>query len=408
MKINNKLTNCRVCNSNKLHIGIRLKPMTLGDKYSKKMNSYNELIEINILECKKCKHLQTSTIPDRTKIYDTYLSRPAAVNADLSGEFLIYANDLQKYVKKDELIIDIGSNDGVFLNFFKKKKYLKTIGIEPAKNLAKHANHSGIKTINDFFGENTINKIRSIFNTKAKLILNNHSLSNIHDINEVFFNVKSFLQKKGIYSIQTFYTKDVLSKKLLENFNHEHLNYFYITTLNILAKRHGLEIFKAFHVPAKGGSIRAYLGHIGDYEIDKSVNKFEKEEKKIIGSKKIFKQVESYIENNKKMINKIIKDVKSTNIIGYGTSIGATTFMTQYQISKKIKFLIDDDKYRQDLYQPGTNILTVDNSIIKKENPDLIIILAPLYFSNIVKKIHKLYGKFNILRIWPKVSLLKK
>ena len=372
------------------------------------MNSYNELIEINILECKKCKHLQTSTIPDRTKIYDTYLSRPAAVNADLSGEFLIYANDLQKYVKKDELIIDIGSNDGVFLNFFKKKKYLKTIGIEPAKNLAKHANHSGIKTINDFFGENTINKIRSIFNTKAKLILNNHSLSNIHDINEVFFNVKSFLQKKGIYSIQTFYTKDVLSKKLLENFNHEHLNYFYITTLNILAKRHGLEIFKAFHVPAKGGSIRAYLGHIGDYEIDKSVNKFEKEEKKIIGSKKIFKQVESYIENNKKMINKIIKDVKSTNIIGYGTSIGATTFMTQYQISKKIKFLIDDDKYRQDLYQPGTNILTVDNSIIKKENPDLIIILAPLYFSNIVKKIHKLYGKFNILRIWPKVSLLKK
>ena len=109
---------------------------------------------------------------------------------------------------------------------------------------------------------------------KAKIILNNHSLSNVHNINEILFNVKSILSRKGIYSIQTFYTIDVYNKNLLENFNHEHLNFFTVTTIDKLAKRHGLEVIKAFHIDAKGGSIRTYLSHIGDYKVDKTIKKF--------------------------------------------------------------------------------------------------------------------------------------
>ena len=406
--MHSKLKQCRICSSNKLELALRLKPMPLGDKYAKKKNKYNEFLEINLLNCKNCRHLQTSTIPNRKRIYTNYLSRPAAINANLSKEYLQYANDLKKYVKRDELIIDIGSNDGGFLKFFKKNKYKKLIGVEPAKNLAKYANKIGIKTINDFFGEKIVQKINLNFKAKAKIILNNHSLSNVSNINEILFNVKSCLHQKGVYSIQTFYTTDVMKKKLLENFNHEHLNYFYVSTLNTMAKRHGLEVFKAFHVPAKGGSIRVYIGHIGSYKIDKSVKHFENLEKKTINSLSIHQNVERFIKQNKLKIKNIIKKTKSKNIIGYGTSIGATTFITQYDLSKKIKFLIDDDIFRQKRFSPGFNIPTVSNSIIKKTNPDLIIILAPLYFSNIAKKINKSFGKYNILKIWPKIELKKK
>jgi len=403
--MNNKITNCRLCNSKGLKKIINLKKMPLGDKYAKKKNQYNELIEINILQCTKCLHMQTSTVPSREKLYKNYLSRPAAVNSNLSNSYKIYAQDLTKYIKKDELICEIGSNDGSFSNFFKLNGYKKIIGVEPAKNLAKK---SLIKTYNNFFGDETCFKILKNFQQRAKLIINNHSLSNISDIRDVFKNVKSLLDRNGVYTIQTFYTVDVFKKFLLENFNHEHLHYFFVTTINNLAKKNGLEVFKVFKINAKGGSIRTYIGHIGDHKIDKSVSKVIKEEEKYLKNRKYSNSVEKYIAKNGKKIRDLIKENKFKKIVGYGTSIGATTFLTQYKINNKINYLIDDDPFRQKRFSPACNIPTVSNKIISQFKPDVIIVLAPLYFDNIKNKIVKNFGKQNIIKIWPKALLIKK
>ena len=404
----NRLLNCRLCNSKNLKKIINLKKMSLGDKYAKQKNKFNQKLEINILQCKKCSHCQTSTIPPREKLYTHYLSRPVAINSSLSDAYKIYAKDLLRFLKKkDDLICEIGSNDGSFLNFFKNKKYKNIIGVEPAKNLSLQANKSKIKTLNEFFETSTCNKIIKTFNKKAKIIINNHSLSNISNIDDVFRNVKGLLEKNGVYTIQTFYTAEVYKKFLLENFNHEHLNYFFVTTINTLANKHGLEVFDAFKIDAKGGSIRTYISHIGDYKINNKVLKIINEEKKFLKSQKYPKRVEGFIKKNSLKIKKIIKDNCYKNIIGYGTSIGATTFLTQYDLGKKIKYLIDDDKFRQNRFSPGFNIQTTNNKIISKQKPDLIIILAPLYFKNIYNRIVQNFGRQNILKIWPQIKLIK-
>jgi len=381
--------------------------MPLGDKYAVKKNLFNQLLDINILKCEKCNHLQTSTIPDRVKIYSNYLSRPAAINKNLAGQYLEYATNLRGYIKKNDLIIDIGSNDGAFLNFFKSRGYNNIVGIEPAINLSKQANKNNILTYNNFFKEEVFFKINNKYKKKAKIILNNHSLSNVHNINEIFFNVKSMLAKSGIYSIQTFYTIDVYKKNLLENFNHEHLNFFTVSTIDKLAKNHGLEVIKAFHINAKGGSIRTYISHIGDYKIDKSVENFFTKERDFFNKNLPSKNIKRFINKNSKEINLFIKRNNFKKIIGYGTSIGATTFITQYNLEKKINYLVDDDPYRQNLYSPGTNILTTDIKMIEKFKPDLVIVLAPLYFENIFSNLKKLDHNFSVIKIWPKLKILK-
>ena len=400
-----KIKRCRSCNSTTFVNRINIKPMPLGDKYSKKKNQYNKHVDLNVIECKNCNHLQTNTTVNPKILYSNYLSRPAAVNAKLSKDFSLYAQDLIRYINKKDSILEIGSNDGSFLKYFKNKGYKNITGIEPAKNLAKISNNQKINTINDYFSKKLIEKLY-LEGKKFKLIINNHSLSNIHDINEVFDGVKFSLEKKGVYSIQTFYAADVIKKKLLENFNHEHIHYFFITTLNKLVNRHGLEIFKAFHVKAKGGSIRAYISHIGDFKIDKSVKKFFMDEKKYIKNKKFLSSVEKFIKKNSKLINKIIKRNKYKKIYAYGTSIGATVFITQYNLKNSIKYLIDDDSYRQNLYSPGYNIYVKSNDIIKNK-PDLIIILAPLYAKQIINRVKEKFGNKDFLKIWPEVELIK-
>lgn len=404
-----KILKCRLCQSKNLKIIINLKKMVLGDKYARVKNKFNKKIEINIIQCKDCKHCQTSTVPNREQLYTHYLSRPVAINSSLSSAYKIYAKDLLKFLKnKDDLICEIGSNDGSFLNFFKNKNFKNLIGVEPAKNLAKQSNKNKISTLNEFFETSTSIKILKKFNKKAKIIINNHSLSNISEIDQVFRNIKGLLEKNGVYTIQTFYTADVYKKFLLENFNHEHLNYFFVTTINKLANRHGMEVFDAFKVNAKGGSIRTYISHIGAFKKNKKVFKIMQEEKKFLLKKTYPNKIEKFIKNNSLKIMNLIKKNNFKKIIGYGTSIGATTFLTQYNIGNKIKFLIDDDKYRQNRYSPGFNIKTTSNRIIKKINPDLIIILAPLYYKNIYKKIIKNFGRQNILKIWPRICFIKK
>ena len=402
-----KIKTCRVCFSKKLQNKIILKPMPLGDKYASKKNLFNRFIEINIIECKNCNHLQTSTTADAQKLYSKFLSRPQAINKNLSKDYMDYANDLFKYINKKDLLVDIGSNDGGFLKLFRKKGFKNLVGVEPAKNLSRYANKNKIETINDFFSSKIIKKIYKKFNNKAKIVINNHSLSNIDNINEVIKNVRHMLHSKGVYSVQTFYTVDVIKKKMLENFNHEHIHYFYITTINTIAKRHGLEVFKVFGVKAKGGSIRVYIGHNGMHKIHSSVKLFINKEKKFFKNKKIISTIEKFIKNNSKNITKIIKKNNFKKIIGYGTSIGATTFLTQYNLSKYIKYLIDDDKYRQNKYSPGYNIYVTDNRIIKRFKPDLIVVFAPLYIKKILNKIKKQFGIIQILKIWPRIELIK-
>jgi len=158
---------------------------------------------------------------------------------------------------------------------------------------------------------------------------------------------------------------------------------------------------------AKGGSIRTYISHIGDYKIDTSVGKFFNKENKFFKSNVPAKKVKRFINSNSKKIISYIQKNNLKKIVGYGTSIGATTFITQYNLEKKINFLIDDDPYRQNLYSPATNILTTDIKVIDKFKPDLVIVLAPLYFDNIFSNLKKLDHNFSIIKIWPKLKIIK-
>ena len=83
-----KIKTCRACSSKKIQKKIILEPMPLGDKYASKKNLFNRFIEINIIECKNCNHLQTSTTADAQKLYSKFLSRPQAINKNLSKDYM--------------------------------------------------------------------------------------------------------------------------------------------------------------------------------------------------------------------------------------------------------------------------------------------------------------------------------
>lgn len=405
-----EIDKCKLCKSNNLKLVLDLADLPIGDKYlppEKKEESRN-LYPLKIMMCIDCGNYQNSGFVDPKIIYNFYLSRPATTNPQLSGAYKEYADYLLKNFSNNKSNLkayEAGSNDGTFIEYMKKELKMKVLGIEPSPNLSKQANDRSVETINDYFGSEIASKIAEQHG-KADFFITNHTASNIVDFDDFIDGVKIILKDDGVFSLQTFYHKDVIEKNLIENFTHEHLNYFYIKPLQSFLNKKGMEIFDLKLVPAKGGSFRAFIQKLnGPNKKQEIVDKIQEEEDEFgMNKMETHNRIANFIKDIKSKLHSLINDKhkESKKIAAYGTSIGGTTFIFNYEIANALNFMVDDDPYRQGLLSPHFHIPVVSKDEIFKQNIDTIIILAPLYFDQIVNKNKDFTDKGGtFVKIWP-------
>jgi SAM-dependent methyltransferase len=411
-----EIKNCKLCKSSSLKLALDLADLPIGDKYlpENRKNESLKIYPLKIMMCENCGNYQNSGFVDPKIIYNFYLSRPATTNPHLSGAYKEYADILVKNYsnnKKDLKAYEAGSNDGTFIEYMQKSLDMKVLGIEPSPNLSKQANDRSVETINDYFNSKLATKIVKKHG-QTDFFITNHTASNIVDFNDFIDGVKIILKDDGVFSLQTFYHKDVIEHNLIENFTHEHLNYFYIKPLQSFLKNKGMEIFDIQLVPAKGGSFRAFIQKSnGPNRMQEIVSKIEKDEEDFgMNSIEIHERIKSFISDIKGKLHQIIdqKNKEDKKIAAYGTSIGGTTFIFNYGISKALNFMVDDDPYRQGLLSPHFHIPVVSKEEIFKQKIDTIIILAPLYFDQIVKKNNEFLEQGGtFIKIWPNFEIVK-
>ena len=92
-----KILECRACKSNKIKKILNLKDMPLGDKYAKYKNQYKYLVSSNLVKCSNCELIQNDSTADPKILYSHYLSRPAAVNQNLSKILKVMQNMLLNF-----------------------------------------------------------------------------------------------------------------------------------------------------------------------------------------------------------------------------------------------------------------------------------------------------------------------
>ena len=404
LKIHYLRTTCRQCNSSDLTLAIKIKETPTANSFVKKsqITLTQPKYPLNVYFCNSCKHLQLVDVIDPQYLYKNYLY--------VSGTSKIFVKHFKNYFKsikenyfKNGLIIDIGSNDGTLLSFFKEDGF-EVLGIEPAKKIANEALNKGIPTLIDFFS-----------NELSKKILTSHGSATVITANNVFAHIdnpKSFLKgiktlikgSKGIFIVEVSYLLDVIKDNLFDTIYHEHLDYHSIISLNRFFTENGLEIFNIEHVDSHGGSVRVFTQIIdGQFEISNSVKEFLLNE-----IESGLDRIETYLQFSKKINNigselktflKLLKS-KGKTIIGYGAPAKATTLMYHFDIGPEIiSYIIDDSKWKQGLYTPGMHIPIVSKNHLKEQKPDYILILAWNFASSIIKNnkdFHSKGGKFII------------
>jgi nucleoside-diphosphate-sugar epimerase/SAM-dependent methyltransferase len=376
--------NCRCCDSKNLKriisFGFQAPANNLLDRKEQKFTTYP--LELNY--CVDCYNCQLSYVVKPEKLFSNYLYL-SSTSITFRKHFEKAAN---KYIKEFRLkknksiIIDIGSNDGIGLIPFKKGGFKKIVGIEPAKNIAILARKNGIKTINSFMNRSVLKKIKK----KADLILASNVYAHTDNLNEMTETIFKLLKKNGTLIIEVQYIINTIKDLSFDNIYHEHVNYWNITTLKKYLSKFSFEIYKVEKIDTHGGSIRVFVSKKKTHKIDKSVKRFEEYEKNF-GIHK-FKKFENFQTKIYELKSNFIKNLKKLTsekkIAGYGAPAKASTMLNFFGVKNQIKFIIDDNKFKNKKIIPGTEI-----QIFNKENipflPDQIIIFAWNYYKEIKK-----------------------
>ena len=407
-----KRKNCRQCNSKDLTIAIKLNPTPLANDYifKKDLKITKKNYPLDVYFCNSCKHLQLLDVVNPNTLFENYLY-VSGTSSVFIKHFEKYAEYINHNFRNEGLVIDIGSNDGTILKAFKKLGY-RVLGVEPAKAIAEEAIKNGIDTIIDFFNPAAASEIKNKYG-EASIISANNVFAHIDNPSDFLSGVRKIISSdNGVFCFEVSYLKDVIENTYFDTIYHEHLDYHSLLSLRGFMERNGFEIIDALKVPTHGGSIRVISQKIGGkYKISESVNKLINEEYNI-GLHKLstFVYFSNQIQKTGESLKIVLKDLKSKGktIVGYGAPAKATTLMHHFDIgSEEIDYIVDDSKWKQNLYTPGKKIKILPVTYMYEDPPDYVLILAWNFAEFIIKKNKKFHengGKFIVPL--PKVKII--
>ena len=407
--------NCRLCLSKEIEMAVNMGKSPISEKYVKKENLENIIpkVSLNLYFCKNCSHVQLIDVVNPDFLWADFTFKTAR-DIKLINHFKDYVERVinVQQINDEDLILDIGSNDGTLLLCFKDKGLQNILGVDPASQIVDQANLSGIKTIKGYFNLELANKISSI-NGKAKVITANNVFAHMDDLRGMLEAIKFMMNEESIFVFEVSYLLDVVKKMLIGTIFHEHLSYHSIISLKQFLNSFNLDIIKVERGPEQGGSIICYA------KIKKQSNKIHNSVFELIALEKKEKldKIETIQKMNDQLIdlknelNKIIKKIKHENktISGFGAARSGTTFLSYFGIGNHIDYLYDDNKEKHFKFSPGDQIEVLPTKDINENKPDYLIILAWIHADIIISKNQNyLENGGAFLRFFPKIEIIKK
>tara|TARA_B110000495_G_C22948624_1_gene555436 strand:- start:120 stop:1301 length:1182 start_codon:yes stop_codon:yes gene_type:complete len=318
--------------------------------------------------------------------------------------------DLSKKIKKrfkPKFIIEIGSNDGAFINNFNRNN---VVGVEPCKNLAQITKKKNYTTYSEYWSQNLSKKITK--NKKADLVYSANTLSHIKNFNEIFKAINNALSKKGILILEDPSLLKCLQNVAYDQFYCEHIYVFSTLALREILKKFKLEIFDIENTKTHGGSNRYYIKKINNnfYKIKNAVkNEIKKELRFGLDKFSTYKKFEKKVKLSKKKLIKIFKDLnkKKLRIIGYGATAKSCTVLNYCGIGNKyIEYFFDTTSYKINKYLPGSKILIKKYKKLDLSEVDVVYLGAWNFKEEIFKKERsfiKKGGRFITHIPYPKI-----
>jgi SAM-dependent methyltransferase len=406
---------CRLCHSSAVEVVVPLAPIPVATPnvgaatVAGRSELAAALAPLDLYLCRDCGHLQLLDVINPEVQYNNF-AYTTAISLGLTEHFGRMADAVIAHagLAPGDLVVEVGSNDGTLLRFFKERG-MSVLGIDPARAIAAAATAAGIETIALFFTDELARRIRDE-RGPARVVISNNTFANLDDLDDPTAGIRRLLADDGLFVFETQHGADVIRRLLVDTIYHEHLSYFLVGPLVDFFARHGMELVAVEHLTTKGGSIRGYAQLAGGpHRPDGSVVTIAAQEAAdSLDSPQSYRRfVDRLAQLRQRMSGAVAAETRAgRRIAGYGASVGTVTLVNQFELGRVLDFIADDKPLTQALLGPGYRIPVVAPDALYAQRPDLVVILAWRYAEPIMAK-HRRYteggGRFVVP--WPDFSI---
>lgn len=385
---------CRLCGSRNLQLLFSLGSTPLANEFVsiEDISRQQRLFPLDVHICNNCGHVQLLHVVDPEILFRNYVY-VSSTSPVFVEHFRRYSEDMLDLtgIPQGSLIVEIGSNDGTMLRFFKDAG-MRVLGVDPARAIAAEATKSDIPTLPEFFDFTLAQRIRREHGA-AFLVVANNVFAHADDLHTIVDGVAHLLDSNGIFVFEVSYLLDVFEKTLFDTIYHEHLSYHTVKPLVGLFDRHSMELVDVIRVDTHGGSLRGIVKlKGGNLPRKASVEELIALEASLglhdaDAYFKLFNDIQRLKADLWGLLDRLHAEGKK--IVGFGAAAKATTLMFHFGIGPDIiNCIIDDSPLKQGLYSPGHHIPIVPSYYLYDEShrPDYALILAWNFAESIMAK----------------------
>jgi hypothetical protein len=366
-----------------------------------------------VLRCQHCTLVQLGLVVDPAILFPPTYPYTSGTTRILRENFAELCREATPLVgiQRDDLVVDIGSNDGTLLGNFKDAGF-RVCGVEPT-NASKIALEKGIDTVVSFFGAGAVAKVTEKYG-KAKVVTAANVFAHIEDVHSIVAGIVELLAPGGVFISESHYLASLLETLQYDTIYHEHLRYYALGSLMKLLEQHGLEVFHAKRIPTHGGSIRVYAARKGERAAQASVGEILAHEERAL-SPSAFEKFRRAVVQSKLDLYALLRDIKAAGkrIDGVGAPSRSSTLINYVGLDDGIidSVLEISGSYKIGKYVPGTLIPVVDEAKLASSPPDYLLLFSWHIADELMPKLKKSGFKGDFIiplpnpRIVPSASL---
>ncbi|MGQ0646188.1 MAG: methyltransferase domain-containing protein [Gemmatimonadaceae bacterium] len=332
---------------------------------------------LTLCRCTECELVQLREVVDPALLFADYAYVPST-SSTMHAHFDALAAEAIDTLKlgADDLVVDIGSNDGLLLSSFKKHG-VRVLGVEPAENLARRASESGIPTVCTFFSTEAARRIAQAGH--ASLVCATNVFAHVDDIRGFMRAAFDVLTPDGIFLVEVQSFADTVASLAFDMTYHEHLTYYATSPLARMCDREGLELLDVDRVATHGGSLRAIIGRKGH-----ALARPDRVAARIVAERPFTGEAASRrfahgAERIRRDLHPLLQAIQASGgyVAAYGAPAKATVLLNYCDLSAaQIAYVVDKNRDKQGAFIPGVDIPVVGPERIAVDPPSHMLLLA--------------------------------
>jgi nucleoside-diphosphate-sugar epimerase/2-polyprenyl-3-methyl-5-hydroxy-6-metoxy-1,4-benzoquinol methylase len=397
-------TKCRICKESSLELILDLGNQPLANNLLLNKDDICNIFPLNIYRCVNCCHTQLGCTISPLKMFDSY-TYVSGVSKSTIEHFKMISEYLSLNSKGNNTVLEIASNDGCQLDFFKKNGY-QTFGIDPASNICEISNKKGHTIICDYWGD----KYFKILPPSFDIILAQNVLAHVPDPMKFIKKCIDYMTEDTILYLQTSQSEMYINNEF-DTIYHEHMSFFTLESFKYLAEKSNLFIHDINKFSIHGVSYGIILKKMSSNQkhSSKFINLLEEEHSVGMYNTEFYYKYRSNVIKFKYDILNILEECKKDyTIVGYGAAAKGIT-MLNYIDFKDVEYIVDDCKFKYGKFTPGLKIPIVNKDVLINDMRNLLIIILPWNIKEeLIQKIRS-FVKGRTVRLlipFPTISLI--